>query len=57
MVDSATRDELNDLMERLGYDTLDLLLIDMVNFVESRFDEFTAEFGAEAIISEETVGE
>ncbi len=44
ILDSATRDELNDLMEQFGYDSLDLLLTDMVNFIENRVDEFAAEF-------------
>jgi hypothetical protein len=57
MLDSGTRDELNNLMEQLGYDSLDLLLTDIVNFVENRIDEFAAEFGVGATITGETVEE
>ena len=57
MLDSATRDELNDLMRQLGYDSLDLLLSDVLNFVENRIDEFAAEFGPGATLAEEKVEE
>jgi hypothetical protein len=57
MLDSATRDELNELMGRFGYDSLDLLLTDMVNFVENRIDEFAAEYVAGPVIAEETAEE
>jgi hypothetical protein len=48
LIDSGTRDQLNELMETLGYDSLNLLLSDMASFVENHVDEFMAEFGAEA---------
>jgi hypothetical protein len=57
MLDSVTKDELNNLMEQLGYDSLDLLLTDMVDFVEHRIDEFAAEFEVGAAIGEETAEE
>jgi hypothetical protein len=57
MVDSATRDELNELMGTLGYDSLDLLLTDLLNFVENHLDEFAAEFGPGAEVGEEAVEE
>ena len=54
MVDFGTRDQLIELMENLGYDTLDLLLADLVSFVENHMDEFAAEFGPEAAVREES---
>jgi hypothetical protein len=57
MLDSATRDELTTLMEQLGYDSLDLLLIDLVNFVENRIDEFAAEYVAGPMAAEEIAEE
>jgi hypothetical protein len=57
MVDSRTRDELNELMEQLGYDSLDLLLTDILSFVENRMEEFAAEFMPRAAVGEEAIEE
>jgi hypothetical protein len=56
-VDSGTRDDLIELMQQLGYDSLDLLLTDIMSFVENRVDEFAAEFGPEATAQEEVTEE
>ncbi len=44
LLDSSIQDELNLLMEQFGYDSMDLLITDMVNFVQNRMDEFAAEY-------------
>ena len=56
-VDSGTRDQLIDLMERLGYDSLDLMLADISSFVENHVDDFATEFGPEARAQEEVAEE
>jgi hypothetical protein len=53
IVDSGTRDDLIEMMQQMGYDSLDLLLTDIMSFVQNRVDEFAAEFGPEATAREE----
>jgi hypothetical protein len=55
LLDSSIRDELNMLMEQFGYDSLDLLLLDMAQFINNHTDEFTAEFGVGAVMAEEAL--